>query len=469
MKKRFSRAALTALVLLLCYAVAAVAPYAITIEVDPDFQRAFSCDSFYGDGTLSGPDRAGYIPEPQDAFALRLALIETAQDELIFSSYSTAEGETTDLFWGALLCAADRGVSVRIILDGLFNGLGRGETAQALAAHPEVELIYFNPLNLFRPHTINSRLHDKYLIADRQIMLLGGRNISDAYFAPESYEGPVSHDNDVLVWNTGSEPGVIADVAAYFESACEHELSSPAVGAVNSRQTERARARADELRQKYQAYGAAQPFSDAQLEELTVPTDKITLISNPFTGLPKQPLVLWQLLQLADSAQQQVLIQSPYTVINQETRARLAAFSLDKDVVLLTNSLASSPNLPAFSAYLWNRTELASSGLRIYEYQSSDSIHGKSVLIDDRLSAVGSWNLDERSVDIDTEVMLVIDSAPFQQLLRARQDEIMAQSLIVGPDGQYLPGGVEPLPVSTGKKILFYSFSVFSHLFGFLI
>ena len=102
MKKRFSRAALTALVLLLCYAVAAVAPYAITIEVDPDFQRAFSCDSFYGDGTLSGPDRAGYIPEPQDAFALRLALIETAQDELIFSSYSTAEGETTDLFWGAL-------------------------------------------------------------------------------------------------------------------------------------------------------------------------------------------------------------------------------------------------------------------------------------------------------------------------------------------------------------------------------
>ena len=72
MKKRFSRAALTALVLLLCYAVAAVAPYAITIEVDPDFQRAFSCDSFYGDGTLSGPDRAGYTPEPQDAFALRL-------------------------------------------------------------------------------------------------------------------------------------------------------------------------------------------------------------------------------------------------------------------------------------------------------------------------------------------------------------------------------------------------------------
>ena len=137
--------------------------------------------------------------------------------------------------------------------------------------------------------------------------------------------------------------------------------------------------------------------------------------------------------------------------------------------MLLTNSLASSPNLPAFSAYLWNRTELASSGLRIYEYQSSDSIHGKSVLIDDRLSAVGSWNLDERSVDIDTEVMLVIDSAPFQQLLRARQDEIMAQSLIVGPDGQYLPGGVEPLPVSTGKKILFYGFSVFSHLFGFLI
>ena len=468
MKKRLSRAALAALILVLCYAAAAIVPYAVPVQVDPAFQDAFSRGDFYGDGTLSGPDRAGYVPIPQDAFALRLSLIETARHELIFSSYSTEAGETSDLFWGALLCAADRGVSVRIILDGMFGGLGRGGTAQALAAHPNIELVYFNPINLLRPYTLNSRLHDKYLIADRQVMLLGGRNLSDAYFDPDGYDGPVSHDNDVLVWNTGGGDSVIGDVAAYFESACAHELSEPAFGDPG-RQAGSARVQADGLREKYRSYGAAQPLSEQQLTDLTVPTDKITLISNPFTGLPKQPLILWQLLQLAETAQSEVRIQSPYTVISSDIREQLAGLATEKRVVLLTNSLASSPNPPAFSAYLWNRAELAASGLLIYEYQSSDSIHGKSVLIDDRLSAVGSWNLDERSIDIDTEVMLVIDSAPFQQLLRARQGEILAQSLPVGPDGEYLPGSVGPLPVPAGKKALFYGLSILSHLFGFLI
>lgn len=469
MKKRIRAAALLALALVLCYAAVAIVPYAIPHDVDPAFQQAFSPDDFYGDGSLSGPDRAGYIPDPQDAFSLRLSLIETAQTEIILSSYSTADGETTDLIWGALLSAADRGVSVRIILDGWFGGLGRGATAQALAAHPNIELIYFNPIDLLRPQTINSRLHDKYLIADRRVMLLGGRNLSDAYFAPDGYDGAVSHDNDVLVWHTGGDKSVIADVADYFEAACAHELSGPAIRSLSRSKTQAAQQHADTLRSLYRAYGAADPLSEQQLMSMTVPTDKITLISNPFTGLPKQPLVLWQILQLAEHAESSVLIQSPYTVIGRETRDALANLTFDKRVLLLTNSLASSPNPPAFSAYLWNRTKLASSGLVIYEYQDSDSIHGKSVLIDDRLSAVGSWNLDERSIDIDTEVMLVIDSAPFQQLLRARQDEIMAQSLIVGPDGQYLPGDIQPLAVSTGKKLLYHGLSVVTNLIAFLI
>ena len=200
-----------------------------------------------------------------------------------------------------------------------------------------------------------------------------------------------------------------------------------------------------------------------------MPTDRISLISNPFTGLPKQPLILWQLLQLAGDSRTGVLFQSPYTVVGGPVYRQLAALAGQKEVCLLTNSLASTPNPPAFSAYLWDRTALARAGLTIYEYQSEDSIHGKSVLIDDRLSAVGSWNLDERSIAIDTEVMLVIDSAPFQQLLRQRYDSIIARSLVVGEDGRYLPGAAEALPVPPLKKGLYHALSVLTHLFRFLI
>lgn len=466
MKKRVL---LLALLLVLCYAAAAVVPYAVPREVDPGFVQGFSAGDFYGDGSLSGPDRAGYISDPQEAFALRLSLVETARESLILSTHSVTPGVTPDLLWGALLCAADRGVSVQIILDGLVGGMGRSDAALALFAHPGVELYYFNRLDLLRPQTLNSRLHDKYFIADGRVMLLGGRNIADAYFAPDGFEGAVSHDNDVLVWHCGDGPGVIPEVIGYFRSAVAHELTVPAFDGLSEKQRRQAQAHADRLHALYREYGAAAPLSDVQLTDRTVPTDKISFISNPFTGLPKQPLILWQLLALADGARESVLFQSPYTVVSGGVREHLAALARDKEVGLLTNSLASSPNLPAFSAYLWDRTALARSGVAIYEYQSADSIHGKSVLIDDRLSAVGSWNLDERSIDIDTEVMLVVDSAPFQRLLRRRQDDIIARSLVVGTDGRYLPGAVQPLPVSRAKWALFHLASGLTHLFGFLI
>ncbi len=466
MKKRIL---LLVLLLVLCYAAAAVVPYAIPRPIDPGFAQSFSSGAFYGDGSLSGPDRAGYISDPQEAFALRLSLVETARESLILSTHSVTPGVTPDLLWGALLCAADRGVSVQIILDGLVGGLGHSDAALALSAHPNVELYYFNRLNLLRPQTLNSRLHDKYFIADGRVMLLGGRNIADAYFAPDGFEGAVSQDNDVLVWHCGGEPGVIPDVIDYFRAAIDHELTAPAFGELSKSQRERAAAHADKLRALYREYGAAGSLNDVQLTDRTVPTDKISFLSNPFTGLPKQPLILWQLLALADDARESVLFQSPYTVASRGVHERLAALAGRKKVELLTNSLASSPNLPAFSAYLWDRTALARSGVTIYEYQSADSIHGKSVLIDDRLSAVGSWNLDERSIDIDTEVMLVIDSAPFQRLLRRRQDDIIARSLVVGADGKYLPGPVEALPVARVKWVLFHLASPLTHLFGFLI
>lgn len=79
----------------------------------------------------------------------------------------------------------------------------------------------------------------------------------------------------------------------------------------------------------------------------------------------------------------------------------------------LTNSMASSPNYPAFSAYSSQRAKFLATGVEIYEYQSTDSIHGKSCVADGRISVVGSFNLDDRSLYIDTESVLIIDSPEF--------------------------------------------------------
>ncbi len=90
-----------------------------------------------------------------------------------------------------------------------------------------------------------------------------------------------------------------------------------------------------------------------------------------------------------------------------------------KEVTLLTNSLASSPNLFGVAGYKGKRRFLADWATEIWEYYGPGSLHGKCVLYDDHLSAVGSFNMDARSSFLSTETMLVIDSAEFNSHLQS--------------------------------------------------
>ena len=150
------------------------------------------------------------------------------------------------------------------------------------------------------------------------------------------------------------------------------------------------------------------------------------------------------------------MLQSPYVVPGEDLCALLAQLAAGPaDCRVLTNSLASTPNLPAFSAYVQGRQSLLDTGAAFFEYQSTDAIHAKTYVVDGRLSAVGSFNLDPRSTYLDTELLLFIDSEDFAADLLAVQQRYFDRSLQVGPGGEYLPrDGVEAVPVSTFKRVL---------------
>lgn len=94
-------------------------------------------------------------------------------------------------------------------------------------------------------------------------------------------------------------------------------------------------------------------------------------------------------------------------------------------------------------------------GAAVYEYQQVESIHGKSLILDDRISAVGSFNLDERSAYIDTETMLVIDSPELVKQMKDAIANIMEKSLEVGRDNTYISTAtVAELKATVGKKSL---------------
>ena len=84
------------------------------------------------------------------------------------------------------------------------------------------------------------------------------------------------------------------------------------------------------------------------------------------------------------------------------------------------------------------------------------SCHTKAVLLDDRMSIVGSYNLDMRSTYQDTELMLAVDSKELNAMIRKEAETDKTYSKVMQEDGTYQYGeNYKAKEMSTGKK-LFY-------------
>ena len=461
---------------LIIYLIAAVAAAVLPYLAPKHVSHLPDSSIYYGD--KAGPDFAVLVEEPQDAFARRVEIIRSAESTLDVCCHNLKAGKSVDCIMGEIFSAADRGVKVRLMLDGTLGGL-KGEHAElknAVLSHPNIEFRGYNPMKIYNPWTWNVVLHDKFIIADDKMLLLGGRNMGDEYFAPPYYKKPVTRDRDVLVLNSMAGTDKSADSVTHQASeymdrlwnAPETEHYSHYTGRkyeIGLKAQQQAKDLCAQWEEKYPDYY----LPEKPVEEICVPTRRITMVSNPLSDFKAEPYVgaaVGQLLCDCDS----VHIQTPYATANRHTLRTLAKIASDTDLRIQTNSMASSPNFPAFSNYVSQRRKFVNTGAQIYEYQSRDSIHGKSCTADGRISVVGSFNLDDRSLYIDTESMLVIDSPEFYELLEGEINSLQDSSALVGEDNKYVPGqDVEILDVSFGKKALMYTVSVFSRLLQFLI
>ena len=463
--KRIIKYLLLTLAVYLVYMVCtALLPYVRQKAVPESFASSVSASSFYGDGICI--DRVALVEEPQESLGARIKLLDEAQHTIDLSYYAMHMGPSTDLFLGSILYAAERGVQVRILVDGMSGGLtsANRDYAAALGAHPNISLRLYNPPNFLKPWTINGRLHDKYIIIDNKLLLLGGRNIGDKYFNPEGFDRDLSIDRDVLVYNTQWQSqdrgSVLFDVRSYMYSIWDGEdVVQPF-----AQDTDAGAAKREELLALIETARSSYPDffqKPADYEAGTFPAHKITFLHNDTEIGPKAPKVGYALGQLLLGAEQSICLQSPYVVLDDSLESLLQELGHKQiDYQILTNSLASSPNLPAYSAYLGDRKAILKTGARLWEYQSSNAIHAKTYLVDDRISAVGSYNLDPRSAYIDTELMLVIDSEAFTLHLKEVQAQYLKQSLEVGSDGEYRAGqSIAAQPVSTIKRIAIQALS----------
>lgn len=480
-QRRTLKYGLIGLALYLFYIAAfGLIPYASFSEVNQQFKDSFDPTSFYG-SEVPSVDRAGIMEMGEAGLEARIGMIHAAQSSLDVSYYSTHWGDSTQVFFGALLDAANRGVKVRFLIDGVAHHLTRQAktTAYALVQNPNVELKFYNPVQLLKPWTFNGRLHDKYIIVDDKFVLLGGRNIGDKYFETEGYNRSYSLDRDVLVYNTASgtsnsAQSVIPQVKQYFEEIWGLNTSKHTYGKFSAVQTAAGLTQTKRLVETYQHFIDNKPYLVSEhinAEKITVPTAKISFIHNPSHTQKKEPLLWYQLSELMLKADHKVTIQSPYTVLNRpmENTLRQVGDKLEQ-FSLLTNSQASSPNVLAYSSYLASRTVLADTFDEIYEYQGDHSLHGKSYLIDDDLSLVGSYNLDLRSTYINTEVMLVIHGRQFHDRLKDHMSTYQTASLVYDKKNGYSENPqISPRDIPWYNKWISYPLQKISWLYKFLL
>ena len=409
------------------------------------------------------PDKTGvYVLEKgEESLLARAWLTDNATQTIDIQYFIWSTDNIGTLASEALLRAAERGVRVRVIVDDLLID-AEHITLLALAAHPNVYIRIYNPKysvgtsllqrlgNLFQDfRAVNQRMHDKIALFDGLVGITGGRNMADEYYDYD-YEYNF-RDRDVLL---------VGSAAEELEESFERFWSSPLAVPVEQ-QLRGEHLAADDLFTHYawlhdyaQNPGNYTPrirmildsldTSILHLSDGLVWCDARVISDQPgkndgSQGLKGGSRTTMALTRVLNDAATRVTIQSPYVVLTDEALSLFAEL-VDRGVQvrIVTNSLASTDNMQAFSGYHKKRDALLSAGIELHEfrpypmvqYQLNErhseikqhspvfAVHAKTMVIDGELLFIGTFNLDPRSANLNTEIGVQIDSP-----LLARQVE----------------------------------------------
>ena len=177
------------------------------------------------------------------------------------------------------------------------------------------------------------------------------------------------------------------------------------------------------LQTNYQQLKKIHPyiFEKSNYMDVTIPTNNITLITNSPEPINKEP-ELWYMMHQLMQESENVIIQTPYIVCSRDMYNDLDELCNNSNLEIITNSVESGANPWGSTDYLNQKKKILNTGASVFEYTSDKSSHTKTILIDDRISIIGSYNLDMRSTYLDTEMMLVIDCKELNSSLNISAD-----------------------------------------------
>ncbi len=192
-------------------------------------------------------------------------------------------------------------------------------------------------------------------------------------------------------------------------------------------------------------------------EAETLAAGRVTYLSNSMDAGIRKP-ELFSMLKTLMAGQNEVLIQTPYIVCSSDMYEGLSEIAdTTEKFEIITNAVESGANPWGCTDYLNQKDNILKTGAVVYEYLGEHSSHHKTILINDRISIVGSYNLDMRSTYLDTEMMLVVDSPELNRELKVVAEEEKSSSRRAEEDEPDQYGENYSAVELTEKKEIYYS------------
>jgi cardiolipin synthase len=316
---------------------------------------------------LTTKDAYTILTDGDAAFPAMLAAIDAAKHRVSFEGYIyDGTGDVPSRFTSALEAAARRGAQVRLVFDAVGAKIDPEHVRRLEAAGARIG--WFNPVGSLSIEEANYRTHRKALIVDGDVAFVGGIGIADQW-ATDTEKEKKWRDTQIEVRG----PAAINVEAAFNENWIE-------------------------------TGGVVDPDVLPHDNEPDGRATSIVVWSSPEGGTNGMKLLY--LLTIA-AARRSIDIQSPYLITDESTRWSLSDARKRGVAVRMLVEGDITDAKPVKFAGRAHYAQFLESGIEIYEYQPA-MMHAKALVVDGRLSIVGSANFDNRSLELNDELNIAV-------------------------------------------------------------
>lgn len=399
-------------------------------------------------------DKSGAILITDGNYALshRVALIRMAKYSIEIQTYIYECDDSSRLIIKELYDAAERGVKIRIIIDD--QGLKKDSSdIMLLNFHKNIQVRVFNPYKyrsralrnlqfISDMNRMNYRMHNKLLIVDKSAVIIGGRNISDVYFSNSLKYN--FHDTDIMLIGQAAQTAYNSFIEYwnYKKSIPVEIFPDQKIKKYENIKLSIKKSIEDYKQVYYEFDKDVEQFIDNfKNKKLKIFWGKVEIIADKpektegHLGISpiKENIDL-----LMKNSKSSVYIEAAYFVPGKDGTKLLQEITNNGvEIYILTNSLSSNNVKIVYSGWDKYRDKLLKTGIIVYEFKNdssnkrknkyiaSASLHSKAIVIDDNITWIGSFNLDERSALYNTEIVALIYSHELAKEVKEKMKEYM--------------------------------------------